>query len=225
MPRYWVSRTEVEHKLDEWRSPWLMAFRDIARSTDERTFISTCLPRTGVGNNGPVLLVGDRTRSRGLCLESNLSSLALDFVARQKAGGTHLNFFIVKQLPVLPPETYERRIEGKRLAEWVTQRALELTYTSDDMAPLARDLGFGDPPFRWDEERRAQLRGELDGMYAHLYGLSRDDFAYILTTFLVLQKNEERKYGEYRTARLALAAYDELAPMVTGVRSDAGWAV
>jgi hypothetical protein len=56
------------------------------------------------------------------------------------------------------------------------------------------------------------LRGDLDGLYAHLYGLSRDDFAYILTTFPVLETNERRAY---RTARLALAAYDALAPLLT----------
>lgn len=63
----------------------------------------------------------------------------------------------------------------------------------------------------------------MDGLYAHLYGLSHDDFAYILTTFPVLQKNEERKYGEYRTARLALAAYDALAPVLAlaGITSQA----
>jgi hypothetical protein len=106
------------------------------------------------------------------------------------------------------------------MEEWITRRVLELVYTSYDMAALAHDLGHDGPPFLWDERRRAQLRSELDGLYAHLYGLSRDDFAYILTTFPVLQKNEERKYGEYRTARLALAAYDTLAPLMAGAGSS-----
>ena len=30
---------------------------------------------------------------------------------------------------------------------------------------------------------RAKLRAELDGLIAHLYGLTEDEFAYILTTF------------------------------------------
>ncbi len=148
---------------------------------------------------------------------ANLNSIAFDYIMRNKLGGTNASFFIVKQLPVLPPVTYERSIGGERLADWVTKRALELTYTSHDMQPLARDLGYGGPPFAWNEARRARLRGELDGLYAHLYGLSREDFAYILSTFPVLRKNEERQYGEYRTARLALAAYDLLAPEMAGV--------
>lgn len=221
LPRYWVPRAEVERALGEWCEQWLLCFRDIARSTDEHTFISALVPRVGAGNKAPLLMPALRHRAQSIVLLANLDALPFDYIVRQKVGGTTMNFFIVKQLPVLPPETYGRRINGERLAEWVTRRALELTYTSDDMAPLARDLGYDGPPFAWDEARRAQLRGELDGMYAHLYGLSRDDFAYILTTFPVLQKNEERKYGEYRTARMALAAYDALAPLMAEVGEPA----
>ena len=58
------------------------------------------------------------------------------------------------------------------------------------VAPFARDLGYDGPPFVWDEERRAQLRADLDGIYAHLYGLSRDDFAYILDTFPIVARKD-----------------------------------
>jgi hypothetical protein len=220
LPRYWVPRAEVERRLNHWTKGWVLLYRRIARSTDERTFIATITPRVGAGDPAPVWLPPERFAHLVPALSANLSSIAFDFVARQKCGGIHLDFYLVKQLPVLPPATYDRRINGERLAEWVTRRALELTYTSDDMAPLARDLGYDGPPFAWDEARRAELRGELDGLYAHLYGLSRDDFAYLLTTFPVLEKNERRKYGEYRTARLALAAYDALAPAMVEVGSS-----
>ncbi|MDF2603049.1 MAG: putative type modification enzyme [Sphingomonas sp.] len=112
---------------------------------------------------------------------------------------------------------------------------LELTYTSHAMAPFARDLGYDGAPFAWDEERRAQLRAELDAWYALAYGLTRDELRYVLDpkdvmgadypseTFRVLQNNELRKYGEYRTRRLVLAAYDEQVaagarPRVEGYR-------
>lgn len=193
-----------------------MLFRDITNATNERTWISSIVPRVGVGHTAPVLFQGNYEPGNYLRVMSNMNSLPFDFIARQKIGGTHMTFFIVKQLPMLPPATYQSDIGGERLADWVTKRALELTYTSENMRPLARDLGYDGPPFEWDDARRAALRGELDGMYAHLYGLSRDDFAYILTSFPVLEKNERRKYGGYRTARRALAAYDALAPLMTG---------
>jgi hypothetical protein len=97
---------------------------------------------------------------------------------------------------------------------------LELTYTSHSMAAFAHDIGCDNPPFPWDEDRRAQLRAELDAWYARTYGLTRDELRYILDpadvrgpdypseTFRVLKKNEIARWGEYRTARLVLAAWD-----------------
>lgn len=67
-----------------------------------------------------------------------------------------------------------------------------------------------------------QIRAELDAYFARLYGLNRDDLRYILDpadvmgegypseTFRVLKKNEEREFGEYRTQRLVLEAWDKL---------------
>ena len=63
---------------------------------------------------------------------------------------------------------------------FIVPRVLELTYTSHTMAPFARDLGYNGPPFAWNEDRRAQLRAELDAWYARAYGLTRDELRYIL---------------------------------------------
>jgi hypothetical protein len=65
-------------------------------------------------------------------------------------------------------------------------------------------------PFKWDEERRAQLQADLDGLYAHLYGLTHDEFAYILDKFPIVRRKDEASFGEYRTKRLCLEAYDRL---------------
>jgi len=90
------------------------------------------------------------------------------------------------------------------------------------MAPFARDLGHSGPPFAWDEARRAHLRAELDAFYARAYGLTRDQLRYILDladvkgadypaeTFRVPKSNERRRFGDYRTARLVLAAWDRM---------------
>ena len=75
----------------------------------------------------------------------------------------------------------------------------------------AEDCGDDGPPFVWDPERRFQLRCEIDAAFFHLYGISRDDTAYILDTFPVLQRSEKRELGEYRTKRVVLETYDALA--------------
>ncbi|WP_413082159.1 hypothetical protein [Streptomyces cacaoi] len=120
-----------------------------------------------------------------------------------------MKLFIWKQLPVPTPTTLEPHVP------FLLPRVLELVYTAYDMTPLARDLGDEGEPFRWDEERRAQLRAELDAYFFHLYGITRDDTDYILESFQSesggLKNNEITKYGEYRTKRLVLAEYDRMA--------------
>lgn len=74
-------------------------------------------------------------------------------------------------------------------------RVLELSYTAWDLLPYARDLGDDRPPFRWNEERRALLRAELDAAYLHLYGLDRGDAEHVIDSFFVVRKNEERQYA------------------------------
>ncbi|MCX7692682.1 MAG: SAM-dependent DNA methyltransferase, partial [Tepidimonas taiwanensis] len=225
--------------LDDWmdrRSPrWLMGWRDICRSTDERTVIASVVPRVGVGNKIPLLFPSvDISAARSAALLGNLSAMALDFVARQKIGGTTLNYFYIKQFPVLPPDRYT----DADLA-FIVPRVLELTYTAHDLQAWYDDLAAYDPrpvadqgrPFPWDAERRALLRAELDAYYARLYGLTRDELRYILDpadvmgadypseTFRVLKEGEIRAYGEYRTRRLVLEAWDRqcaTAPHTTG---------
>ncbi len=129
----------------------------------------------------------------------------------------HLNFSIVQQLPFLPPDFY-----GSLMKSYISERVLELSYTSSDLAPFARDLGYEGPPFAWDEDRRAHLRADLDAFYARAYGLTRDELRYILDpadvkgpdypseTFRVLKEKEIRQHGEYRTRSLVLAAWDRM---------------
>ena len=90
------------------------------------------------------------------------------------------------------------------LAEWVRRYVLELSYTSWRVKPYAIDLGDDRPPFRWDVERRALLRADLDAAFLHVYGLSRPEAEHVLDSFPVVRKYEERDLGEYRTRRLVL---------------------
>ncbi|MBX6721935.1 MAG: hypothetical protein IRY92_01655 [Dactylosporangium sp.] len=215
IPRYWMEEKAVEERLGgRWPHGWLLGWRDIARSTDERTLISTVIPRTGVGDT---FLLG-LPAQRGGCLQANLSSFVLDFVTRQKASGTHLKYYVVKQLPVLPPERYDEAAPWDRgagsLEAWITPRVLELTYTAYDIAAYARDLGDDGPPFRWDPARREMMRAELDAAYFHLYGIGRNDVEYIMDTFKVVRQKDEQAHGEYRTKRLILERYDAMADAI-----------
>jgi hypothetical protein len=90
------------------------------------------------------------------------------------------------------------------------------------MQPWALALDYNGLPFKFEPDNRAMLRAELDAWYARAYGLTRDELRYILDpadimgsdypseTFRVLKNKEMRIFGEYRTQRLVLDAWDKL---------------
>ncbi len=121
--------------------------------------------------------------------------------------------FIIKQLSIVPPNKYTsicRWHSFISLGDWIFPRTLELTYTAWDLETFAKDCGYDGPPFRWNEERRFLLRCELDAAYFHLYGIERDDVDYIMETFPIVKRKDEKEYGEYRTKRVILEIYDEM---------------
>jgi hypothetical protein len=98
---------------------------------------------------------------------------------------------------------------------------LRLTYTAQDMAPFARDMGYVDdrgdvlPSIVWNNRERRHLRARLDALYFHLYGVDDEaDVRYILSTFPIVERKDREAHGCYLTAELivwymrALAAGD-----------------
>src|SRR5260370_42701694 len=165
------------------------------------------------GNNLPVTMLDSKDVRELSYLATCTSSFVFDYAARQKVGGPNLNFFILKQLPVLLPERYKEKCMWdcrNLLCDWILPRAIELTYTAWDLEPFAKDCGYNGPPFRWDEERRFLLRCELDAAYFHLYSIERDDVDYIMETFPIVKRKDEKLYREYRTKRVILEIYDEV---------------
>ncbi|MEP0848160.1 MAG: N-6 DNA methylase [Phycisphaerae bacterium] len=194
--------------------PALLAYKDVTSPTNQRTMIAAFIPFSAVVNSAPIMLFGDDVGwRRAACLLANLNSFALDFAARQKVGGLHLNFFIVEQLPVLPPDRYADKCPwNKRLSleRWISDRVLKLTCTANDMIPLAEAAGFDERVHKWKPEERAQLRAELDAAFFHLYGVGREDVEYMLSTFQGLRDAAEPLSGESTTGQI-LAEFDRLA--------------
>ena len=156
------------------------------------------------------------------CLLANLNSHAYDYVARQKVGGLHLNFFIVEQLPTLPPDAYAARCpwdKRQSLEKWVSERVLKLTCTANDMIPLAKAAGFDPPVHKWREEERADLVAELDAAYFLLYALERDDVEYILSTFQGAGRSEAGLIDGLSPAQRTLGAYDRLRELARVAKS------
>ena len=196
---------------------WLQAFRNITNATNERTVITDNMPLSAVGHSAQIVNYDKARAIASALVLANMNSIPLDWATRFSVGGTNMSFFIVKQLPILPPEAYLEDVRpGLKYAELVVPRILELTYTANDLEGFARDLGYNGPPFLWNENRRHCLKCELDALFTHMYGLNRSELEWILDapypslSFPTLKNDEMKKFGEYRTQRYVLQAYDQL---------------
>ena len=214
----------------EWKHKWLFAFRDVTNAMTERTFIIAPIPDAkGVGHTA-TLLYAERGCMPGASLYGMMSSLIFDYTTRQKIGGTHASINYVKQFPVLTPDQIPSAMQWQ-----IVKRVAELCYFNHDMDGWASELWDemseeqrmelpqlgNQQPWIYNPERRAILQAELDAIFAHLYGLNTEDLRYILDpedvcgkgcineTFRVLKDNELRQYGEYRTKRLVLEAWNK----------------
>ena len=214
----------------EWKHKWLIGFRDVTNATNERTFICSPIPDScGVGNSATLLYAERRTMPvASLC--AMMSSLVFDYTTKQKIGGSHASISFVKQFPVLTPDQISSTMQWQ-----IVKRVAELCYFNHDMDGWASELWEemseeqraelpqlgAQQPWVYNPERRAILQAELDAIFAHLYGLNTEDLVYILDpedicgkgcineTFRVLKDNELRQYGEYRTKRLVLEAWNK----------------
>ncbi len=218
-PRWWVAQEDVARVLGESMQPAYLSYKDVTSPTNERTMIAAFIPRVAVVNSAPLMRTGEGIGPRLLCcLLANLNSVVLDYVARQKVGGVHLNFFIVNQFPILAPDFYAQRCPWDRRQtreRWISERVLKLTCTANDLIPLAQAADFEPVVHKWQPIERAELTAELDAAFFLFYGLSRDEAAYVLSTFRSLQAGPATLLGTAPPAELILAAYDRLAARST----------
>jgi hypothetical protein len=203
-PRYWVDEIEgrkallgktADKKQTLGYQKHRLAYRAIARSTDKRTMISTIIPPCFTGNSLNVCeTLGARTQ---LFCATVLNSFSCDWFLRQTVSA-NINMFYVYQLRV------PRLDQGDREFAPIVERAARLVCTTAEYDDLAKQVGLeSHKEGATDPADRARLRAELDGMIAHLYGLTEEEFAYILATFPIVEQSVKDA---------ALYAYREFAP-------------
>lgn len=248
VPAYWMPEAALKESLPEDEPvSWVIAYKDVTASTNERSMIALVLPHASSNFSVRCAFLARETKNLACHFLANLNFIGFDYLIRQSLSGLHLSDYLVEQTPVIPPSQYTPED-----STFIIPRVVELVFTSWDLTEFINQMwnycrpevqalilklrGDGSvaapawlvtkppfSPFVWEEDQRTQLRAELDAYYAHLYGLTRDELRYILDpkdvfsedfpseTFRVLKEKEEKEYGEYRTRRLVLAAYDELA--------------
>ena len=239
LPWYWTPVEDVMSKLEKldnegnviwkWNHPWLLGYRKISNATNERTFVSSIIPLPNGAGDSIIYVMIDNVLHSAL-VQGIFSSLTFDYISKQKMGGSNMSNFITKQLPVLSLE----QIPDEMIMP-IVSRVARLCYFNHDLDGWAEELWNELSPkqqteipelgrkecFIYDPEKRAILQAELDAIFAHLYGLDTEDLVYILDpedicgkgcineTFRVLKDNEIRQYGEYRTKRLVLEAWNK----------------
>ncbi|MEG4284662.1 hypothetical protein QUB68_16155 [Microcoleus sp. A006_D1] len=189
-PKYWINEDEGRQNLlgkkglDSGQQleyqKYRLCFRDVASSTNERTMIAAIIPKKLFTGN-TLIVANSSIESKELLLAlSILNSFACDFIIRQKVTA-HCNMFYVYQLPV------PRLTSGEKYFWDIVQRAAKLICTAPEFDELAAEVGLNSHKEGvTDETERAKLRAELDGIIAHLYGLTEAEFAHILTTFPIV---------------------------------------
>ncbi len=212
---YWVASSFVSNKFVDCPG-YALGFRDIARTTDERTMTATVVPWGGYGHTLPILICNGPENVNAFARAvpfwaANFCSFAFDFLARSKMQGTHMSLYILEQLPVITRAAYDQPIGDTTAADVVRDHVLRLCYTAWDLQPFALAQGYEGEPFGWDVEQRRHLRARLDALYFILYGLDRDDAAYVMDSFPITHRNDEREHGRYLTKELILAYMSALA--------------
>ncbi|MDQ0257512.1 hypothetical protein J2S74_004970 [Evansella vedderi] len=192
-----------------------VCFRDIARNTDTRTMIASIIGDFPCGNPVPVLRLEGNNIFKYLFLAANLNSFCYDFVIRHRCGGTHLNYFVISESPLLKFENISEQIIHK-----ICSSVASLNMAHNLFAPywlgLKKNIsGLSSKPWKqhWalTSHERTRLRCVIDAIIAELYGLTYQDFAWILRNDLSDPKGfwrvDKDKPQEFRQTTLTLEAF------------------
>jgi hypothetical protein len=220
-PQWHVSRSSLDTRLISKLDAYRIGFCNITSPTNKRSLVAAFLPR-GVlcGDPVPTIELQPFSPSIYLLWLAIANSLPIDFLARKKVS-LHMTYPVLDSLPIparKPVSTDEIRI---------TRLAASLSFAGAEMHSAALEYVAEDPG--WNEELvddpalRHQVKAEIDAIYARrILSLTRGEMEFILDpvavssvfegheTFGALKRAEMRQFGEYRTQRLVLEAWDRL---------------
>ena len=180
-PRYKIFEKDLQAN---WRIPihkecWL-GFRRIARSTDNRTLITTIIP-PGYCCAESITFNANKLDEKVMCyLCGVLNSFTLDYFIRQKVSA-NINMFHFMELPV-------PRLSSGKDFEAIARKAAQLVCTTKEFDGLKKEM---DVEGITDENGRALARAQLDAMVAKLYGLTKEELAYILEKFPIVEEKQK----------------------------------
>ncbi|HEV2816047.1 MAG TPA: hypothetical protein VGW40_02325 [Allosphingosinicella sp.] len=211
--RYYVN--EDERPKYEWE--WIPAFKDVTGPRNHRTAVMALCPYWAFNHKTPVWFNLSDDPELPVLFVACFNSFVFDFLVRAKLTSNSLPKFLLHQIPMPTPPDFGRRFGSMTAREIVKRDVLNLTYTAHDMKAFARDMGHvndrgeAKPPFIWDEADRRQRRARLDALFFHLYGVAKEEADFILQSFPIVKRHDERDHDRFLTRDLILHQMDALA--------------
>ncbi len=221
IPQWRVKKSLLSSNDIQRIGNYRLGFCDVASPTNQRSLVASIIPPEVVcGHKVPTILLTHESVSTTLLWLAIANSLSIDFLVRKKVALT-MSYTILDTLP-LParkPET------GPEIT--ITRIAASLALTGPEMADCAEQFSLEDRGWNGkllaNEEQRQEAKAEIDAIYAYrILNLTRAQMRFILRpkdisdeyseyeTFGALERAEIRQFGEYRTQRLVLEAWDRL---------------
>ncbi len=192
LPKYWLDEKEARQALlkrgevDKGQildyQTYRLGFRSVSSSTNERSLISSLIPKSVFCGNSLSISEYEQNNFREnegfkFFIVTILNSFLIDWMLRQKVS-QNLNFFYIYQLPI------PRLKEGDKYFQEIVENAAKLICTTEEFEQLAKEVGIGSHKNGVTEEaERMAIRAKLDAIVAHLYELTLTEFQHILSTF------------------------------------------
>ena len=212
-PKYWVDEDAgrqaiLGKRADEGQKlayeDYRVGLRAVASSTNRRSLIATVVPRNVFCGNSLLVSTlspnGEQLHGSPMVFCTGLlDSYVLDYLLRNKVT-TNINMFYIYQLPV------PRYGSGDPYFEAIVARAGRLICTTPEYDALAQEIGLqplttnasGQPVYGYTAvAEREQARAELDARVAHLYSLTEDEYAHVLSSFKITDSRRALLLAEY----------------------------
>lgn len=190
----WVSEQEFLNRLTRkklqpsiWKESPRVVFRDIARNDDTRTLIPCLVSNSFVSTYDAPMIVPENYRGdiKQLAFYAGfLSSFIADFLIRPYVD-KHIKAYVLKKVPI-PIFDSNNNFMLK-----ISENTLLL---------------YKNPSSVFKEA----LIAEVDACVCISCLISREEFVVMMNSFSSLMSSDKKKYGEYRTQRLVLEAWDKL---------------
>jgi hypothetical protein len=218
VPQWRINPNALPSKVGDQPLRFRIGLGDVANPRNERSLTATVIPAGIVSaHTVPTIEFTSDFEWAFLPWLAAANSFVIDFLVRSRLSSPHLTFTVMDSLPFPRLRLDDERVH--RLSPLV----LRLMCTGPEMTPFWNKMAVhgwtapvpeGTVPASAlvDMSARSDAKAEIDAVVAKLlYGIDREELSFIIDTFSVLRRREEKaNNGEFRTKRLVLDCYDKV---------------